>query len=781
MYKYMLEKLSAVNDIYDAPGNHLICLEGKKGTGKSSVLREFASKHRDVIQVEAISSNENYLAPIINALHQYFSSIKQRFTAATPYSDFTYEEVVSEQILTICRTSSCAILLYDFVDYSQEFARFIQKLVSPIMRSRNSCSIFVEIDLDNPSYASKIQTIYSIPNQEHLHFDEVEADELKSVFLSENPNLKISEKDLDYIVNSANKNPAMLNIIVNYLKGRNYIALKNGKYSCKPLQTGILANILKEDFLSRFDRLDELMKATFLKSSMFGMEFYVSQLENSFEIIAASELLEQIEECSSLLVQKEITPPAYTFTNSETLHFAESLISEEQKVEWGSILYNYYRKLWEQSACGSSPISETITVRAAFYASVAHKYQEAAAYYAAAVFSYMKRNDYQQALLLLEKIAGLPNKEGLPHIVSMHLIVLKGICLESLGRYEDACCAFRDAVKAYKNTPCFDAQELQYHLAYCTYYTSQVDLALKLAESLKMSLSQNSRADSLYYRVISLLATIYREKADQRFSEMYLLAINECKEHGFEYEYYVQLRKADLCYTEELSIPMLNEAVKYFKAHNYQKEYGKAVHNLGTDHLYLGNSAEAQETLEASKNIFAKIGSVDEVYGINCMGVWYAVIKQDYHQALRLFHEAERMPINDFKKMTIYANIAACYQKLSSPQECEEYIRKCNELPARKRNKDVGFYVRTILLAQAFCDLEQGQSEQSLKTLRSCWGTTLKNDQSYLVARIGLDICMSLNLPPIEEELKFSRISHSRLYETYYQNRCVFHTLRFIE
>lgn len=126
-------------------------------------------------------------------------------------------------------------------------------------------------------------------------------------------------------------------------------------------------------------------------------------------------------------------------------------------------------------------------------------------------------------------------------------------------------------------------------------------LSFETGRIIKMSLSQNSRADSLYYRVISLLATIYREKADQRFSEMYLLAINECKEHGFEYEYYVQLRKADLCYTEELSIPMLNEAVKYFKAHNYQKEYGKAVHNLGTDHLYLGNSAEAQETLEASK------------------------------------------------------------------------------------------------------------------------------------------------------------------------------------
>lgn len=163
------------------------------------------------------------------------------------------------------------------------------------------------------------------------------------------------------------------------------------------------------------------------------------------------------------------------------------------------------------------------------------------------------------------------------------------------------------------------------------------------------------------------------------------------------------------------------------------------------------------------------------------MGVWYAVVKQDYHQALRLFYEAEKMPINDFKKMTIYANIAACCQKLRLYQECEEYIWKCDELPARKQNKDVGFYERTVLLAQAFYDLEKGQPEQSLKKLRSCWATTLKNDQSYLAAHIGLDICIALNLPPIEEELKFSRISHSKLYETYYQNRCIFHTLRFIE
>ena len=131
--------------------------------------------------------------------------------------------------------------------------------------------------------------------------------------------------------------------------------------------------------------------------------------------------------------------------------------------------------------------------------------------------------------------------------------------------------------------------------------------------------------------------------------------------------------------------------------------------------------------------------------------------------------------------MTVYANIAACCQKLRLYQECEEYIWKCDNLPARKHNKNIGFYERTILLAQAFYYLAKGQHEQGLKKLRSCWATILKNDQSYLAARIGLDICVALNIPPIGEELKFSQISHSRLYETYYQNRCIFHTLRFIE
>ena len=43
MYSCMLKNLETIKKAYKTPGNHLICLEGKKGTGKSTVLREFST------------------------------------------------------------------------------------------------------------------------------------------------------------------------------------------------------------------------------------------------------------------------------------------------------------------------------------------------------------------------------------------------------------------------------------------------------------------------------------------------------------------------------------------------------------------------------------------------------------------------------------------------------------------------------------------------------------------------------------------------------------------
>ena len=244
MYKCMINNLQTIEKLYTISGNHLVCLEGKKGTGKTTVLQEFAHKHKHIIQIESFTSCDNYLSTIINALYQYYNIYKDEFGEMSFRSEFTYEELLLQKLLNICTTSKCAILLYGFANYSKEFIKFIQKSISAILRNGKNCSIFIEIDSDDSLLSSKVQAIYSFPHQEHIFFSEVESQELKKVFLDEHPNIEIKKNDLDYIVSSANKNPAIMNIIVNYLKSKKYIAFYETKYYCKPLQIGILSDIL---------------------------------------------------------------------------------------------------------------------------------------------------------------------------------------------------------------------------------------------------------------------------------------------------------------------------------------------------------------------------------------------------------------------------------------------------------------------------------------------------------------------------------------------------------
>ena len=226
---------------------------------------------------------------------------------------------------------------------------------------------------------------------------------------------------------------------------------------------------------------------------------------------------------------------------------------------------------------------------------------------------------------------------------------------------------------------------------------------------------------------------------------------------------------------------MVRCAACYFYKNKYSKEYGKAAHNLGTDYLYIGKKDNAYRNLIRSKNVFSSFGSVDEVYAINCLGVWEATSNYNFSAAIKYFQDAQTLEVNDFKKMTIWANMAACFQKLHQYDKCLEYIKKCESIPARKKYTDVGFYQRTVLFSLAFYYMEQNQYEESLSYLRSCLDVNLKNDQLYLASICIVELCELLNLTPTDAELKYSRMSHSNLYQQYYDQKCLLHTLRFIE
>ena len=465
---------------------------------------------------------------------------------------------------------------------------------------------------------------------------------------------------------------------------------------------------------------------------MIGMEFDITHLSNSFKLISTNESLKKIEILSNLITRNNKLINKYVFVNDEAFMFAYANISDEQKREWSEILYHYYFTLWEQTNNSTVKNRDELIFKIAIHAMNAGKFEETVQFYIAAVFVLVKENNYKQALITINQIENLLSGVHISKLTNLHLKEFEASCYEQLGLYEKACEKYKNCIRTYSENPFFDLMNARYQLAFCTYYTSKVDLAISMTEDLKKDLEFTARKDALYYKTVSLLATLYREKAHPKTTELFLLALNECKENNYEYEYYVQLRKADLCYDVKLSLPMVRCAACYFYRNKYNKEYGKAVHNLGTDYLYVGNKNNAYRNLIRSKNVFGAFGSVDEVYAINCLGVWEAAFNYNYSNAINYFQDAQTFEINDFKKMTIWANMAGCFQKLHQYDKCLEYIKKCDSIPARKKYKDVGFYQRTVVFALAFYHMEQKQYEKSLSYFRSCFEINLKNEQLYL-------------------------------------------------
>lgn len=781
MYNGMFKNLKKLQSYYMTFNeNLLVCLEGKKGLGKTTVIQEFLDSVKDCIQITPDNQN-NYLSSVTRAILQYYHKHDHKIDEILLNSDFSYEEIVLEQMLEICAEQKCCLVIHSFTKCSIELVFFLQHSISSILRNGSNCLILIEIDTDDLQNQEKLQSLYQFPKQEHILFHPVPNDELRELLFREYPSLEIDQDSLDYIIYSADKNPALMNIILNYLKSKELLLIHDGTWICQKLKVGVLSNVLKDEIDSRFNRLDETMKNTFLKSSMFGMEFNIRQLVSSFEIISADETLLQIEKISNLLIQKNENLKLYSFTNDEVFNFAKSIISEKQKSEWSNVLYQYYYTLWNTPKNFSNmEVNDDIGLKIASYAIECGKYEEAVCFYIASFFHYFKENNFQQALIILNKIEEFPIKIQKYEITTMRLEEFKAICYESLGLYQKACAAYKKCIHDYNDFPYFDLMNIYYRLAFCTYYISQVNPALELAEKLKDNPDLMSRTDSLYYKVLSLLATIYREKGNPLSQKMFLLAINECKQKKFEYEYYVQLRKADLCFDVKLAFPMVMQAACYFRRGAYMKEYAKATHNLGTDYLYMDNLKKARLNFLRSQKVFSSFGSVDEVYAINCLGVWNA-LNLNYQNALVLFKDAESLNINDFKRMTVCTNIVSCYLKLHLYKECQEYIKKCEEIPAYCINKDIGFYQRSVLFSWAFYYRETKQYELSLGKFRECMNVNLKNDQLFLAAVCIVDLCKLMDLPVTDQEIKYSKISHSNLYDRYYRLGTIFHTLRFIE
>lgn len=173
---------------------------------------------------------------------------------------------------------------------------------------------------------------FSPSHTDFIYFNRLGTEELKHYFFKALGNISISDENLTYILDSSFGNIMYLNIAINYLKGENYIRLDDGKYICDTLPSGILADVLKEFILQRYDRLDQTLKEVLSKSSIIGNVFNAELLSKPFQIINADNMLQKIEKISQLIIRPDDL--TYSFENNDVYNLIKNSISPELQKEW---------------------------------------------------------------------------------------------------------------------------------------------------------------------------------------------------------------------------------------------------------------------------------------------------------------------------------------------------------------------------------------------------------------------------------------------------------------
>ena len=302
------------------PSTKIVFLRGNKGLGKTSVIEKFLENKQNVMILSSYFTDEPYLQPIINAIRKYEDKYLFDFTQ----NGLSYTENITRCIFEIASKNS--IILYNqfLIEYPRELIEFFIQMCSNIIKNSGlkKMLILVELDTDSENFNKNkeyINELYSLGmDEEFINFNPLTYEEIEQEFIQKcGIDCVISDKSKEYIIESASGNIRLLQIIINYLKQNEFLYLDVDSYKCKEICPGSLSDVLEKYIELRYNRLSNVLKNTLQKSRLFGMEFSVIELTNTFKIIEADESLNRIEHLSQLVKANNENDKNYSFENQE--------------------------------------------------------------------------------------------------------------------------------------------------------------------------------------------------------------------------------------------------------------------------------------------------------------------------------------------------------------------------------------------------------------------------------------------------------------------------------
>lgn len=764
-----------------------VFLIGSKGLGKSSVIRSFLNNKKNVIHVSVYGKNNYILEPILTALNMYYMSTNNSILNSSNGLDIS--ERINMEIIKICRQEKMILYFENVADYEDSLLIYVKGLLELLVNHYKNLQTFVLFDIDtdnekNNVFNATLSSLYAIsPVFEYIPFVSHDNKNLKEYFNDIfHKNIKITEKDLDYIIDSCSGNLSCLNMIINYLKQTSVIVRNINGYRCAEIKPGSLANILHDNIITRYNLLNDEMKQLLAQSSLIGINFDSQMLYNSFHILKVDEALKRIEGISSLIRGEDNF--SYRFENYETYNMILEKIELNERQEWNKLLAIYYEKQLSESLYAEQRISNLYKV--AFYYKESLLFNKSIYYYILLIKKEISIIDYKQALVFIREAKDLLIylNEKNQKIISAVITNYEGECNKLLGQYDSAVLLYQNCLSLYSS--CYVETELtnlKLNLSYSLYMNGNLPEALKIATDVKDSLPTDSSEKILLYRTLSFLASIFHLLGDDiQAEEHYIASLMHCKENGLEEEYYIQLKKASMIFDIEVAQSVVRKAANYFEQCNKISYLAETLHNLSTDNLYLLQLDLFQTECSKSIDLFRQYGSLLVHYPMNTMGIYKAIIEQNIDAAIAIFEEILTYNIESFSQVTLQTNLATCYRYKKDFDKCLIHMQIANSLIGQSENKDILLLQTYHYINYALYYKAQGEFRNALSIFQQCLKKLNVQPRHYfLICHYMKDIYLKLKKTiPADVENGCSIITYP-LISLYIERNMFFATMRFYE
>lgn len=771
-------------------------IRGHKGTGKSTCISQFLKGKDRVLTFHSTGCEQSDLQMIGTTLINYF---RNKSNSYNHFEDdgLNYNEKLLSWMLEIVSENNNIFYFDNINTWNLSLIYFMQQFAALLTSEYESCKTILLFELnDDDNRYIKMQDSFeefyaTFPTVEWINFKKIKKEELNAYFpLLLDGKKNIQTEQIDCITDAASGNILLLKRIINYLKQEEYLVCDNNIWTCRDISAKVLLEAVKKSIQDRYNKLEHSLKETIKISALLGLEINPDILEESFQLIDVQDKLELIERVSSLLIksQEEITTDRFKFENTEVYHYIKNELSNDEKICWCQTLLKYYyaqrtnllnSKKYSLYTDYDLNCLETSMLQVGY---IGGCWEDVTRILMSLTTRCINMLNFEQALDVLEKYKVAYHSINIDSSIQCCILTQKAYCQESLGQYENARKTYENCIKKYSNSLTFLEEYYQYKIAYCTYYTSDVNGAFSMADEVYHILQTNGQTNLLYFQTVSLLATIYKERGDyDNALAFFNNALTCCKDNGYEEEYYVQLRKSCLVIEMELAIPMLVQSVKYFEKNKNIKELAKAYHNLGSNYLYTNEKKLSFEMLNNAHDNFKSFGSNDVVVPINNLGIWYAMYENDISKALDLFLQALTYKLNYYKQLTILSNVAVCYLLQQDYDNFQKILNQIEENNGISANTAIPYYQTVSDLLKALSEYHRDNLTEAANYFIKILNNRVTNRQRFLLSNFIIDINKKVTVTFPTEIIKWKDISTNYLFHLYYQKKIMFRTLRFVE